>query len=223
MKILLAEDEIPLVKRLLRILRDEAFAVDAVHDGEDALHMAMTGDYDVAVVDLGLPSLDGLALIRRLRQAGREFPILILTARDAWLDKAAGFKAGADDYLTKPFLPQELVVRLRALGRRARGLKADVIECGPLTYDPISGAFCLDEVPIRLTAFETRILQKLFQYKEVVVPREKLFEAVYEYKPEHDVPVASFEVIMGRLRRKIGPAMIETLRGYGYRLTSGQS
>jgi two-component system, OmpR family, response regulator len=217
MKILLAEDDPQLAANLVRVLHDEAFAVDWARDGEDVLHLGETSDYDCCVLDLGLPKLDGIAVLRAWRAEGRDFPVLILTARDAWLDKAAGFEAGADDYLTKPFLSQELIVRVRALVRRARGQKVEPVRCGALAYDPVSGDFALDGAALRLTAFEIRILTRLMQSPGSLVRREQIFESVYEHDSE--VPVNSLEVIIGRLRRKIAPTRIEVVRGHGYRLS----
>jgi two-component system, OmpR family, response regulator len=220
MKVLLAEDDTTLAAKLVRALHDESFAVDIAHNGEDALYLGQTGPYDCVILDLGLPVLDGISVLRRWRAEGHNFPVLILTARYAWADKSAGFAAGADDYLTKPFLAQELVARLRALVRRSRGFQAETIRCGDLSYDPNSGAFALAGDPLKLTAFETRILAKLIQFPEAAVERDALFESVYEFDSE--VSIASFEVLVGRLRRKIGPHMIETVRGHGYRLTARQ-
>lgn len=219
MKILLAEDDAPLAAKLVRLLHDETFAVDVAFTGPDAMHLGEVGHYDCCVLDIGLPQIDGLQVLRQWRDRGREFPVLILTARDAWLEKAAAFKAGADDYLTKPFLPQELVVRVRALMRRAQGQTTAAIACGPLSYHAATGEFRFRGEPLRLTAYESRILSRLMQFRETVVERQTLFDSVYEHEAE--VPVNSLEVLIGRLRRKIGPGMIETVRGTGYRLTAG--
>ncbi|WP_206243902.1 response regulator [Novosphingobium terrae] len=219
MKILLAEDDGPLATRLVRVLHGENFAVDVAATGPDAHHLGVTASYDCCVLDIGLPQMDGLEVLAAWRGAGREMPVLMLTVRDAWLDKAAAYRAGADDYLTKPFLPQELVARLRALARRAHGQRSTPVCCGDLTYSPTTGDFRLAGEPLRLTAYESRILARLMQHPESIVGREALFESVYEFNAE--VPVNSLEVLIGRLRRKIGASKIETLRGQGYRLTAG--
>jgi two-component system OmpR family response regulator len=149
------------------------------------------------------------------------FPVLILTAREAWSDKVAGFKSGADDYLVKPFRVEELVMRLRALVRRAAGHAATRIECGPLAFESQTGQFELDGLPLRLTALEWRVLSALMLRKEAVIERLDLLERVYE--GDADVDSNSLEVIVGRLRKKIGATLIETVRGRGYRLTADQA
>ena len=156
-------------------------------------------------------------MLRQWREAGRTLPVLILTARDAWSDKVQGFKAGADDYLVKPFRVEELVMRLRALVRRAAGHAASILHCGPVTFDAQTGQFEFDGLPLKLTAFEWRVLSCLMLRKEIVVDRMELLERVYEQ--DADVDSNSLEVIIGRLRRKIGAERIETIRGRGYRLT----
>jgi two-component system OmpR family response regulator len=217
MRVLLVEDDPALAEELARALRAEKFAVDVAGNGEDGAHLGDTEMYDAAVLDLGLPKVDGLTVLNGWRQAGRGFPVLILTARDGWSEKVAGFKAGADDYLTKPFRVEEVVMRLRALVRRAAGHAAARIECGRLVFDAQLGSFELDGLPLRLTAFEWRILSMLMLRKEQVVERGELVQRVYEY--DADTDSNSLEVIIGRLRRKIGAEMIETVRGRGYRLT----
>ena len=221
MRVLVVEDDEALARELAQALRLESFAVDVAANGEDAIHLGETEIYDVAVLDLGLPKVDGISVLRAWRAATRTLPVLILTARDGWSEKVAGFKAGADDYLTKPFRMEEVVMRLRALVRRASGHAAARIACGRLCYDAQLGSFELDGLPLRLTAFEWRVLSALALRKEVVVERSQLLERVYEY--DADVDSNSLEVIIGRLRRKIGPEMIETIRGRGYRLTCASS
>ncbi|MEO9132650.1 MAG: response regulator transcription factor [Sphingomonas sp.] len=220
MRILLVEDDATLAEGIARALRAENFAVDVAGDGEDGGHLGSTERYDVAVLDLGLPKRDGVSVLRDWRAEGRDMPVLILTARDGWSEKVEGFKAGADDYLTKPFRMEELVMRLRALVRRAAGHAGARVICGRLAFDAQLGTFELDGLPLKLTAFEWRVLSALMLRREVVVERGDLIERVYE--GDADVDSNSIEVIIGRLRRKIGPEMIETMRGRGYRITAGR-
>jgi two-component system, OmpR family, response regulator len=220
MRVLLVEDDRLLAKEIAQALRHENFAVDIAVNGEDGQHLGETESYDVAVLDLGLPKVPGAAVLRAWRKNGRHLPVLILTARDGWTDKVDGFKAGADDYLTKPVRIEELVMRLRALVRRSAGYAEPRIACGPLTFDAQTGVFELNGLPIRLTALEWRVLACLTLRHNVVVERSELNEKAYE--GDVDVDSNSLEVIIARLRRKIGHRMIETVRGRGYRLTSGQ-
>ncbi|MBE7211126.1 MAG: response regulator transcription factor [Gluconacetobacter diazotrophicus] len=219
MRVLVVEDDPVLAQGLARALRAEHFAVDVADNGEDAGHLGAVERFDAAVLDLGLPKGDGFSVLRSWRGAGVTLPVLILTARDGWSDKVAGFKAGADDFLSKPFRVEEVVMRLRALVRRAAGHAAAVIACGRLSFDAQTGGFELDGLPLRLTGLEWRVLSALALRREVVVPRGELTERVYEGDAEGDSN--SIEVIVGRLRRKIGTEMIETVRGLGYRLTAG--
>jgi DNA-binding response OmpR family regulator len=218
MRILLVEDDADLAAAILRALRAENFAVDHAANGEDGAHLGDTGQYDAAVLDLGLPVKSGIAVLNEWRAAGRILPVLILTARDGWSDKVEGFRAGADDYLTKPFRVEELVMRLRALARRAAGHAAPRVVCGPLSYDAQTGQFELDGLPLRLTALEWRVLSALILRKESVIERLDLLDRVYENDADPDSN--SLEVIVARLRRKIGRDLIETVRGRGYRLTA---
>ncbi|GJE61527.1 response regulator transcription factor [Methylobacterium trifolii] len=220
MKILLAEDDAPLAAEILRALRAENFALDHAADGEDAQHLGETESYDAVVLDLGLPKRDGIAVLQAWRAGGRTMPVLILTARDGWSDKVAGFKAGADDYLVKPFRVEELVIRLRALVRRAQAAGVSRIACGPLTYDAGLGTFERDGLPLKLTGLEWRVLSCLILRKDGVVPRTQLLERVYDGDAEVDSN--SVEVIITRLRRKIAPAGIESVRGHGWRLHGGE-
>ncbi|OJY68355.1 MULTISPECIES: response regulator transcription factor [unclassified Rhizobium] len=218
MRVLLVEDDTDLSKRIAASLRAESFAVDVAQNGEDAEHAGLTEFYDVAVLDLGLPKIDGVSVLKSWRAAERSFPVLILTARDGWPDKVESFKAGADDFLTKPFKVEELVLRLRALVRRATGHAASRISCGPLVFDAQLGTFEYEGLPLKLTALEWRVLSCLVLRKEVVVDRRELIERVYEGDAEVDSN--SIEVIVARLRRKIGSEHIETVRGRGYMLTA---
>jgi len=219
MRVLLVEDDRELARRIAEFLRNERYAVDVAGNGEDGQHLGETEHYDAAVLDLGLPKVQGVDVLRAWRAGGRTFPVVILTARDGWSEKVEGFKAGADDYLTKPFRIEELLMRLQALVRRSAGHADARIVCGPVTFDSQLGTFELDGLPLRLTALEWRVLSCLIRRKEVVVDRAELIERVYEGDAEVDSN--SIEVIIARIRRKIGRAMVETIRGRGYRLTAG--
>lgn len=219
MKILLVEDDRLLAQEIANALRAENFAVDIAMNGEDGQHLGDTEPYDVAILDLGLPKIPGVEVLRTWRNNGRQLPVLILTARDGWTDKVDGFKAGADDYLTKPFRVEELVMRLRALVRRASGHAAPRLVCGPLSFEAQTGVFELDGLPLKLTALEWRVLECLIMRKDTVVERNVLTDKVYEGDAGTDSN--SLEVIVARLRRKLGKAMIETERGRGYKLTTG--
>ncbi len=218
MRVLLVEDDRLLAQEIAQSLRAENFAVDIASNGEDGQHLGETENYDAAVLDLGLPKINGAAVLRSWRKNGRHLPVLILTARDGWTDKVEGFKAGADDYLTKPVRVEELVMRLRALVRRAAGYAEPRIACGPLSFDAQTGAFELEGLPLRLTALEWRVLSCLVLRHDVVVDRSELNDKAYD--GDADVDSNSLEVIIARLRRKIGHDMIETVRGRGYRLLS---
>jgi DNA-binding response OmpR family regulator len=219
MRVLLVEDDRELARRIAEFLRGERCVVDIAGNGEDGQHLGETERYDAAVLDLGLPKAPGVDVLRSWRAGGRNFPVLILTARDGWSEKVEGFKAGADDYLTKPFRVEELIMRLRALVRRSTGHADSRIACGSLVFDAQLGTFELDGLPLRLTALEWRVLSCLMLRKEVIVERTELIERVYEGDAEVDSN--SLEVMVARIRRKLGRAMIETVRGRGYRLTAG--
>lgn len=218
MRVLLVEDDRALAEAMARHLRAERFVVDHATNGEDGQHAGDTEALDAVVLDLGLPRKDGTSVLRAWRDAGRTFPVLILTARDNWSDKVAGFKAGADDYLVKPFRVEELVMRLRAMVRRAAGHASARIACGPLAFDSQLGTFELDGLPLRLTALEWRVLSCLMLRTGHVVERSDLFERVYGGDAE--VESNSVEVIVARLRRKLGSDLIHTERGRGYRLAA---
>lgn len=221
MRLLLVEDDARLAEKFSRFLTDEGFAVDVAPDGEDALHLGLTQEYAAAVLDLGLPSLGGMKILQAWRQSRRDLPVLILTARATWLDRIDGFKAGADDYLVKPFHPEEAVLRLRALIRRSGSHAGAKIACGDLVYDSMTGSVELGGQELRLTAFELRLLTALIARKGIAVSRDHLIGSIYGYA--EDTENGSLEVIMSRLRRKISPHVIEPIRGYGYRLVGAPS
>ncbi|MFM7119788.1 MAG: response regulator [Gammaproteobacteria bacterium] len=218
MRILLVEDDAALQRQLCERLRREGIAVDSAFDGAEGLYFGREVDYDAAVVDLGLPKLGGLDLVRQLRALRRRWPILILTARDHWQDKVAGLEAGADDYLAKPFQMEELLARLNALVRRAAGYATPLLELGPLVLDTARKALRLAEQPVELTAFEYKVLEYLLLHVDQVVSKTELTDHIYEQDFERDSNV--IEVFIGRLRRKLEPYdLIRTIRGQGYRLT----
>jgi two-component system OmpR family response regulator len=216
MRVLVAEDDATLAGQIRRALEEAGFTVDVAPDGKEAAHLGAEERYAACILDLGLPERDGLSVLSGWRQAGVAMPVLVLTAREAFADKVAGFRAGADDYLTKPFRMEEVVLRLRALTRRAAGHANPVLACGPLTYDTIGGSFALNGLPLRLTAFEARILAYLMHRTGQVVSRTELSDALYGADSDRDFN--TIEVLVSRLRRKIAPCAIETLRGEGWRL-----
>jgi two-component system OmpR family response regulator len=216
MHILLVEDE-PLLRAQLRAaLVSAGYAVDEADNGRDAHFLGDTGNFDAAILDLGLPVLDGLSVLRRWRDAGRTLPVLILTARDNWSEKVAGIDAGADDYLTKPFHMEELLARLRALIRRASGQAAPLLHCGDVTLDTRAGRATVAGQALALTSHEYRVLAYLMHRPGVVVSRNELIEHIYAQDFERDSN--TIEVFVARLRKKLPPGMIETVRGLGYRL-----
>lgn len=218
MRALIVEDHAPLAAQLRDALAEAGFVADLAADGEEALFLGETEPYDVVVLDLGLPRLDGLTVLKRWRAAGRAMPVLILTARDAWSEKVAGLNAGADDYLAKPFVMPELVARLQALVRRAHGHVSPEISLGRLVVDTAAQRVLLDGAPVRLTGLEYRLLAYLALRAGQVVSKTELTEHIYAQDFDRDSN--TLEVMVGRLRRKLGDGLIETLRGQGYRLAA---
>ena len=223
MRILIVEDEQALRESLVTQLTAAGFTVDAAADGEEGLYAGTEYPIDLAIIDLGLPKLPGMDLIRKLREAGRSFPVLILTARDRWQDKVEGLQSGSDDYLAKPFHMQELLARVQALLRRSGGWSQPVIQCGDVSLDTRSQIVTVGEKVIDLTSFEYRILEFLMLRAGEVISKAELTERLYAQDFERDSNV--IEVFIGRLRRKLDPegtlSPIETLRGRGYRFTLG--
>ncbi len=218
---LVVEDEAALREALQRDLVAAGFTVDVAADGEEGLYAGLEYPVDVAIVDLGLPKLPGLDLIRRLRGKDRRFPILVLTARDRWQDKVEGLDAGADDYVAKPFHFEEVLARLQALMRRSGGWASASLSCGPVVLDTRAQTVAVDGEPVELTTFEYRILEHLMLKAGEVISKTDLTEQLYEQDFERDSNV--IEVFIGRLRRKLDPddriKPIETLRGRGYRFS----
>jgi two-component system, OmpR family, response regulator len=216
MRVLVVEDDPDLGRQLTEALTQAGYAVDLAPDGEEGHFLGDTEPYDAAVLDLGLPKMDGVRVLEKWRGAGKDMPVLILTARDRWSEKVAGFDAGADDYLTKPFFTEELLARLRALMRRAAGHASAALECGDLRVDTRAARASVNGEPIKLTAHEYRVLSYLMHHQGRVVPRTELVEHIYDQDFDRDSN--TIEVFVGRLRRKIGSNRILTERGLGYRL-----
>jgi two-component system response regulator PhoP len=220
MRILIVEDDPQLQDSVANLLREAGYAVDVSSDGTEGLYFGEEYPIDLAVIDLGLPGLSGLDVIRRLRASERAFPILILTARSDWQDKVEGLEAGADDYLTKPFHPEELKARVSALLRRAAGHAQPEVSFGPLHLDLAAQRVTLAGEEIDLTTFEYKVIESLAMHPDAVVTKTSLSEHIYEEDADRDSNV--IEVFVGRLRRKLDPdgslQPIETLRGRGYRL-----
>ncbi|MFV3334301.1 response regulator [Pseudomonas sp. NY15437] len=218
MKLLVVEDEALLRHHLYTRLGEQGHVVDAVANAEEALYRASEYHHDLAMIDLGLPGMSGLDLIREFRSQGKTFPILILTARGNWQDKVEGLAAGADDYVVKPFQFEELEARLNALLRRSSGFAQSSIEAGPLVLDINRKQALVNGESLQLTAFEYRILEYLMRHHQQVVPKERLIEQLYPDDDERDPNV--IEVLVGRLRRKLERACgfkpIDTVRGQGY-------
>jgi two-component system OmpR family response regulator len=219
--VLVVEDEEDLAAKLARALAAAGFAVDLAHDGVRAELLGRTEPYDAVVLDLGLPRLDGLSVLRGWRAAGIGAPVLILTARGRWSEKQAGFGAGADDYLVKPFELGEAVLRVQALVRRRRGLASPEIACGELRLDTHRGEVSLAGEPVTLTAQEYRLVAYLMHHAESIVSRSELLDHVYEHGLDPDSNV--IDVLIGRVRRKIGAGRIETVRGRGFRLRAPEA
>ena len=223
MRLLLIEDDAALRLGLARQLEADGYRVDQAADGEDGLFQAREYPVDLAIVDLGLPRLNGLTVVQRLRSDGRTIPILILTARGSWQDKVVGLESGADDYLVKPFEYPELAARIKALLRRSLKATSDVLTLGPLAVDFSAQVATLNGEAMDLTAYEYRVLEYLVRERARVVSKQELSDYLYPHDEDRDSNV--LEVLIGRLRRKLDPdgtlAPIETLRGRGYRLTLG--
>jgi len=221
MRLLVVEDEPDLRRQLEAALTAQGYAVDASGDGKEALYLATEYPFDAAVVDLGLPGMSGLDIIRRLRADGSRLPVLILTARDRWQDKVQGLEAGGDDYLAKPFQMEELLARLKALLRRAAGAARDQLRCGPIALDSAAQRVSVRNGEVELTSFEYRLLEHLMRERPRVLSKDELAAHLYPHDEERDSNV--IEVLIARLRRKLDPdgslQPLETLRGRGYRFT----
>ncbi len=216
MRVLVVEDESALSQQLVAALTEAGYAVDGAADGKRADFLAQTERYDALVLDLGLPKVDGLTLLRRWREAGIAVPVLVLTARGSWHEKVQGIDSGADDYVSKPFRVEEVLARVRALIRRASGQVTPQLRCGPVLLDPRAARVTLDGAPVRLTSHEFRVLSYLMHHRGRVVSQSELSEHIYSQDLDRDSNTV--EVFIARLRRKLGTDFIQTVRGLGYRI-----
>lgn len=217
MRALVVEDDPDLNRQLVNALEDAGYVVDKATDGEEGHFLGETEPYDIVILDLGLPQMDGITVLEQWRRADLKMPVVILTARDRWSDKVAGMDAGADDYLAKPFHMEELLARVRAQIRRAAGHAKSEIECGPLRLDTKSGRLTKDGAIVNLTSHEFRLVSYLMHHKGRVVSRTELVEHMYDQDFDRDSN--TIEVFIGRLRKKVPAQLIRTVRGLGYCLS----
>lgn len=220
MRLLLAEDDPDLSRQLKSFLEDSGYAVDASLNGEDAHYLGETESYDAVILDLGLPIMDGISILKKWREAGIDTPVLILTARDSWSEKVAGLDAGADDYVPKPFQIEEVLARIRALIRRAAGQSSPELSIKGLTLNSASSKVTVDGLPIKLTAQEYKLLSYMMHHPNKVISRTELTEHIYDQDFDRDSN--TIEVFVTRIRKKIGVDIIKTIRGLGYQLVADE-
>ena len=218
-RVLVVEDEADLARQLAQALGAAGYAVDRASDGVHAEFLGATEQYAAVVLDLGLPGMDGLTLLRRWRETGFTAPVLVLTARGSWHEKVVGIDSGADDYVAKPFQIEEVLARLRALLRRAGGQAAPALRCGAIELDPRAARVTLGGTPVHLTSHELRVLSYLMYQRGRVVSQSELAEHIYARDADRDSNTV--EVFIARLRRKLGAGAIVTVRGLGYRMEDG--
>ena len=217
MRLLVVEDDPDLNRQLVTALHDAGYVVDTATDGEEGHFLGDTEPYDAVVLDLGLPILDGVSVLEKWRRSGKKMPVLILTARDRWSDKVAGFDAGADDYVAKPFHMEEVLARVRALLRRSAGHATSELTCGPVSLDTKSARVIVNGAAVKLTSLEYRLLAYLMHHKGKVVSRTELVEHLYDQDFDRDSNTV--EVFVGRLRKKLGVDVLHTIRCMGYCVT----
>jgi two-component system, OmpR family, response regulator len=215
-KVLVVEDEARLSRQLASALREAGYAVDCAADGERADFLGQTEQYDAVILDLGLPKIDGLTVLRRWRDAGIAVPVIVLTARGSWHEKVQGIDGGADDYVAKPFRMEEVLARLRALIRRSSGQVTAELRCGPVALDPRAARVTVNGRAVRVTSHEFRVLSYLMHHRDRLVSQRELSEHIYAQDLDRDSNTV--EVFIARLRRKLGASFIETVRGLGYRI-----
>ncbi|GLQ17958.1 response regulator transcription factor [Maritalea porphyrae] len=216
MRILVVEDDVDLNRQVCTALEDSGYVVDKAFDGEEGHFLGDTEPYDAVVLDIGLPQKDGISVIEEWRRAGRNMPVLMLTARDRWSDKVQGIDAGADDYVAKPFHMEEVLARIRALVRRSAGIASNEIEIGAVRLDTAGSKVTVDGMALKLTSHEFRLLSYLMHHQEKVISRTELTEHLYDQDFDRDSN--TIEVFVGRLRKKLPKDFIQTVRGLGYKV-----
>jgi two-component system OmpR family response regulator len=216
MRVLIIEDDRQLSDQLAEAMRDAGYTVDCAFDGEEGHFLGDTEPYDLVILDIGLPVMDGLSVLERWRRDGRSMPVLLLTARDRWSDKVQGIDAGADDYVAKPFHVEEVLARARALMRRAAGHASNSLSAGPVQLDLKTSRVTVDGKPVKLTSHEYKVLEYMMHHPGKVISRTELTEHLYDQDFDRDSN--TIEVFVGRLRKKLGVDLIETVRGMGYRI-----
>lgn len=221
MRLLVVEDDKDLNRQITTALEEAGYVVDTAHDGEDGHFLGETEPYDAVILDIGLPTMDGISVLENWRRADKKMPVLILTARDRWSDKVAGMDAGADDYVSKPFHMEEVLARVRALLRRSTGHATNEIEVGNLRLDTKAAKVTVDGTLIKLTSHEFRLLAYLVHHKDKVISRTELVEHLYDQDFDRDSN--TIEVFVGRLRKKIPSDLIKTVRGLGYCLSTNEN
>lgn len=221
MRLLVVEDDADLNRQITTALEEAGYVVDVAFDGEEGHFLGETEPYDAIILDIGLPTMDGISVLENWRREEIKIPVLILTARDRWSDKVAGMDAGADDYVSKPFHMEEVLARVRALLRRSAGHASNEIEVGSLRLDTKSARVTVDGTPIKLTSHEYRLLAYLVHHKDKVISRTELVEHLYDQDFDRDSN--TIEVFVGRLRKKIPSDLIRTVRGLGYCLSTNEN
>ena len=220
MRILVVEDEPRIAADIKATLEGAGYVVDISRDGDEAWFRGDTEDYDLIVLDLGLPKMDGLAVLKRWRAGGRTVPVLVLSARGAWAERVEGIDAGADDYLPKPFRMEELLARARALIRRSAGHGGSIIEAGSLSLDLRLMRVAVNGVPVALSPLEYRLVAYLMHHQGRIVPGPELLEHLYGNEDAREAN--ALEAVVARLRKKLGPKAIKTRRGFGYMIANNQ-
>lgn len=221
MKVLVVEDDVQVARQLETVLKNSGYVVEMAHNGEDALYKGENEPFDAVILDLGLPKLDGLTVLQQWRTNQINMPVIILTARDTWREKVNGLRAGADDYIAKPFEAEEVLARVEALIRRASGHANPVLSCGPVQLDTTSNRVTCNNEPVELTALELGMLSYLMHHQGDVISKTTLTEHIYDQDFDRDSNV--IEVLVNRLRKKLGSELIKTHRGLGYQLIDPES